>query len=55
MGEDRHGNLFWYFGGIHLYKQMVASDQWRVIARSKTDWLKAGFENMTKNTLLNDS
>ena len=38
MGEDRHGNLFWYFGGIHLYKQVVKSDTWEVIARSKLEW-----------------
>ena len=38
MGEDRHGNLFWYFGGIHLYKQVVKNDTWEVIARSKTEW-----------------
>ena len=40
MGEDRNGNLFWYFGGIHLYKQIVKSDTWKVIARSKREWQK---------------
>jgi hypothetical protein len=40
MGEDRHGNLFWYFGGIHLYKQTIANDTWEVIAKSKVEWRK---------------
>merc|ERR1712187_267835 len=34
MGEDRHGNLFWYFGGIHLYKEAKKDKVWSCVARS---------------------
>lgn len=38
LAEDRHGNLFWYFGGIHLFKQIKATGLWKTVARKKEEW-----------------
>ena len=38
MGEDRHGNLFWYFGGIHLYRESKPSGNWEVVAKTRDQW-----------------
>ena len=38
MGEDRDGNLFWYFGGIHLYKENKLTNTWSCVARSTKEW-----------------
>jgi len=38
MGEDRHGNLFWYFGGIHLYRESKPSGDWEVVAKTRDQW-----------------
>ena len=38
LGEDRNGNFFWYFGGIHLYKEDKNNNTWSCIARSTKEW-----------------
>ena len=49
LAEDRHGNLFWYFGGIHLFKQIKETGDWKTVARTKEEWreLRDKYANST--------